>query len=184
MCLYVSYVLLLSNYSMCVYVKWLIHQLLVTLRITFKIKRFTVDCKYGLKCVAKCVHEWQWWMFWRLQISCHKCSVSTVHSEWSALPYGFMFCWPCIIIYQYSRTNKMHFLCSVYYELTASTCFEHYLLTFRRRCINNNWCIACLLLAGCYQGWSSTSTLVAASIHNMHAIYQLLFMQRLLKVSK
>jgi hypothetical protein len=31
------------------------------------------------------------------------------------------------------------FLYSVYYELTASTCFEHYLLIFRRRYINNIW---------------------------------------------
>jgi hypothetical protein len=29
---------------------------------------------------------------------------------------------------QYSKTNEMHFLYSVYYELTSSTCFEHYLL--------------------------------------------------------
>jgi hypothetical protein len=27
-------------------------------------------------------------------------------------------------IYRYSRTNKMHFLYSYYYELTASTCSE------------------------------------------------------------
>jgi hypothetical protein len=32
-----------------------------------------------------------------------------------------MFCWPCIVIYQYSRTNRMHSLYSVYYELTGST---------------------------------------------------------------
>jgi hypothetical protein len=44
----------------------------------------------------------------------------------------------------------MHFLYSIYYELTASTCFEHYLLIFRRRCTNNNWyfvCMLCLLAA-------------------------------------
>jgi hypothetical protein len=28
------------------------------------------------------------------------------------------------LAYQYSRTNKVHFLFSVYYELIASTCFE------------------------------------------------------------
>jgi hypothetical protein len=39
----------------------------------------------------------------------------------------------------------MLFLYSVYYELTACTCFEHYLLIFRRRCINNCWYIACVL---------------------------------------
>jgi hypothetical protein len=39
----------------------------------------------------------------------------------------------------------MHFLYSVYYELTASTCFEHYLLIFRRRRTNSNWYLACML---------------------------------------
>jgi hypothetical protein len=39
----------------------------------------------------------------------------------------------------------MHFWYSVYYELTACTCFEHYLLIFRRRCTNNNRYIACVL---------------------------------------
>jgi hypothetical protein len=39
-----------------------------------------------------------------------------------------MFCWTCIVVYQYSKTNHMNLLNSVYFELTASTCFEHYLL--------------------------------------------------------
>jgi hypothetical protein len=39
----------------------------------------------------------------------------------------------------------MHFLFSVYYELTASTCFEHYLLIIRRHCIYSNWYIVCVL---------------------------------------
>jgi hypothetical protein len=39
----------------------------------------------------------------------------------------------------------MHFLYLVYYELTACTCFEHYLLIFRRRCINNSWYTAGVL---------------------------------------
>jgi hypothetical protein len=46
---------------------------------------------------------------------------------------------------QYSRTNKMHILYSVYYELTASTCFKHYLLIFRRCYTNDTWYIACVL---------------------------------------
>jgi hypothetical protein len=51
---------------------------------------------------------------------------------------------------QLSETNQMHFLYSIYYELTASTCFEHYLITCRRRNTNNNWyfaCVLCLLAA-------------------------------------
>jgi hypothetical protein len=74
-----------------------------------------------------------------------------------------------IQIGQYSRTNKMHSLHSVHYELTASTCFKHYLLIFRRHCINNNR--------------YSTPTLAADSWHYTHAMYQL-FMQRLLKMSR
>jgi hypothetical protein len=27
---------------------------------------------------------------------------------------NLMFCWPSIVIYQYNRTNKMHYLLSVY----------------------------------------------------------------------
>jgi hypothetical protein len=42
-------------------------------------------------------------------------------------------------------------LYSVYCELTACTCFERYLLIFRRCCKNNNW-----YTASCYQGWSGT----------------------------
>jgi hypothetical protein len=56
----------------------------------------------------------------------------------------------CIVVYRYIKTNDMHFLYSIYYELTASTCFEHYLLIFRMCCTNNSWYIAyvlCLLAA-------------------------------------
>jgi hypothetical protein len=34
---------------------------------------------------------------------------------------------------------------SVYLELRASSCFEHYLLSFRRRCTNDTWYIAWVL---------------------------------------
>jgi hypothetical protein len=79
--------------------------------------------------------------------------------------------------HQDSKTNEMQFLYSIYYELTASTCFEHYLLSIRRRCTNNNWYIAwvlCLLFSTRI-GTHSTPTPVAASRHNKHAIHQLLF---------
>jgi hypothetical protein len=56
------------------------------------------------------------------------------------------------------RPNKMHPLYSVYYELTPSTCFKHYLLIFWRHCIINNWVILCVLC--------STPTLVAAGQRN------------------
>jgi hypothetical protein len=41
----------------------------------------------------------------------------------------------------------MHCLYSIPYEVTASTCFEHCLLIFRRRCTTNRYiaCVFCLL---------------------------------------
>jgi hypothetical protein len=77
----------------------------------------------------------------------------------------------------YSWSKKMHYMFSVYCELTASTCFEHYLFIIRRHCIYNNWYIACVLC------WLAASR-VAASWHNTHKIYQLLYMQCLLMMSK
>jgi hypothetical protein len=46
--------------------------------------------------------------------------------------------------------------------------------------------VYCVLIMStvCYQGWSGTLALVAASRHNTQPIYQLLFMQHLLKMSK
>jgi hypothetical protein len=57
-----------------------------------------------------------------------------------------------LIRHQYSKTNKMHFWYSAYHELTASTCFEHYLLIFRRCYTNNTWYIACVLSVGFTSG--------------------------------
>jgi hypothetical protein len=47
-----------------------------------------------------------------------------------------MFCWPCIIVYQYSETNVIKFSFNL---CRASTCFEHYLLILRRRYTSNTW---------------------------------------------
>jgi hypothetical protein len=110
--------------------------------------------------------------------SCYVTSIYWLH---------LMFCWPCIAVYQYSKTNKMHFLYSVYYELMASTCFQHHLLIFRRCCTNNSWyvaCVLCLLAATRIEVELVTPILVAANIHNTHTTHQLLFLQCLLKMSK
>jgi hypothetical protein len=66
---------------------------------------------------------------------------------------GHVACWPhegkwrhclgCCLV-QCSRTNKMHFLFLVYHELTASACFDHYLLIIRRRYENGIWYTACV----------------------------------------
>jgi hypothetical protein len=64
---------------------------------------------------------------------------------------NFMFCLPCTVIYQYSTTNKMHFLFSVYYELTASTCFGHCLQ------IQQLVYFVHIMSAGCYQHWCGVS---------------------------
>jgi hypothetical protein len=65
-------------------------------------------------------------------------------------------------------------LYSVYYELTASTCFEHYLFIFRRCCTNNSYfvCVLCLLAATCTQNTNcylcSTFWRWANSARNMY----------------
>jgi hypothetical protein len=43
-----------------------------------------------------------------------------------------------------AEPTRCTFLYSLYYELTASTCFEDCLLIFRSRC-TNNWYTACVL---------------------------------------
>jgi hypothetical protein len=71
--------------------------------------------------------------------------------------YQFIsFCDHCYICNTFVRLNvlltvhrRMHCLCSVYYELTACTCFQHYLLIFRRHCLDNSWYIVCV----CYVCW-------------------------------
>jgi hypothetical protein len=73
-----------------------------------------------------------------------------------------MFCWQCIVVYPYSKANGMQFLYSIYYELTASTSFEHYLLIFRRRFTNNAWYVACVL-------WLLAANPGTANRHNTHA---------------
>jgi hypothetical protein len=72
------------------------------------------------------------------------------------------------------KTNAMHILYSVYYELTDGTCFEHNLLNFRRRCTNDNLghCVR-VMLHPC-----------ATKRHNTHEVDRLLFVQRLLKMRK
>jgi hypothetical protein len=71
----------------------------------------------------------------------------------------------------------MLFLYSVYYEVSASTCLEHYLFIFRRRCINN-WYIAGVL----YMLAAARTELElgqfhsnpGSSRHNTHARFQLM----------
>jgi hypothetical protein len=76
--------------------------------------------------------------------------------------------------YQYSKTNEMHFLYSVYYELTASTCFRA-LLVHLQETLHKQQFVYCVrvMSVGCYQDWSSTLIPVAASKHYTPTIYQL-----------
>jgi hypothetical protein len=71
---------------------------------------------------------------------------------------NLMFCWPCIVIYQYSRTNKMHFLFSVYCKLTASTWFKH-LFAHHQEALHVQWLVyfVCIMSADCYHSWSGTA---------------------------
>jgi hypothetical protein len=75
--------------------------------------------------------------------------------------FNIMFCWLCIIVYQYSETNVMHFL--FYLLRSDSTCLEHYFLILKRRCTKD-----CTKIR-------DNSNPGAANWHNKHAIYQVPF---------
>jgi hypothetical protein len=66
-----------------------------------------------------------------------------------------MLCWLCIVVYEYSKTNVMYFLYSIYCELMASTCSEHHLLIFRRHHTSDTWDTACVLCQLEWLQWSS-----------------------------
>jgi hypothetical protein len=46
---------------------------------------------------------------------------------------NWMFCWPCITVYQYSETNVMHVLFNLLRIKYLHICFKHYLHILRRR---------------------------------------------------
>jgi hypothetical protein len=94
--------------------------------------------------VSACTESQIYFLFIFLKVHFTK---SVSFNRHSLCPYKdyFMFCWMCNIMYQCSRTNKMQFLFSVKYKLTATTCFQHYLLIIRRRLMYNSWYIACVL---------------------------------------
>jgi hypothetical protein len=50
---------------------------------------------------------------------------------------------------QYSETNVVHILFNVL-RIKSSTCYEHYMLIFKRRYTNGTWytaCVVCQLVA-------------------------------------
>jgi hypothetical protein len=55
-------------------------------------------------------------------------------------------------MYQYNKTNQVHPVFSVYYELTASTCLDNFCLITRRHFMNGG----------------SNLTLLAAGRHNTY----------------
>jgi hypothetical protein len=59
-----------------------------------------------------------------------------------------MFCWPCIVVNQYSKTNVTHISFNLL-RIKASIYFKHYFLILRRRYTSGTWYIACVLSVGC-----------------------------------
>jgi hypothetical protein len=57
---------------------------------------------------------------------------------------GILFVWHGSTVGLISIVGPTSCTFLVYYELTTSTCFEHYLLIFRRHCIHN-WYILCIV---------------------------------------
>jgi hypothetical protein len=70
-----------------------------------------------------------------------------------------MFCWPCLIVYQYSETNVMHFLFNLlrnqglYMFLALPVHLQESL--YKRHLV---YCVS-VMSVGCYQDWSGTPIL-------------------------
>jgi hypothetical protein len=71
----------------------------------------------------------------------------------SQYPSLFMFCWPCIIVHQYSETNVMHFLFNLL--RTEGLYMFRALLAHPQKALHKHHLVYCM-----NQGWSGTSTLV------------------------
>jgi hypothetical protein len=81
---------------------------------------------------------------------------------------------------QYCETNVMHFLFSLL-RIKGLYMFPALLAHPQEALHSGTWYTACVLSVGCSQDWSGTG---AANWHNTHAIYQVLFVYRLLRISK
>jgi hypothetical protein len=67
---------------------------------------------------------------------------------------ALMFGWPCIIVYQYSETNVMHFLFNLL--RIKDLCMFRALLAHLHEALHKRHLVYCVrvMSAGCYQGWS------------------------------
>jgi hypothetical protein len=61
---------------------------------------------------------------------------------------------------------------SIYLELWASTCFEHYLLILRRRYTNGTWYIVCVL---CQLAATRVGVELAFQLHHIYKTYSVCF---------
>jgi hypothetical protein len=89
----------------------------------------------------------------------------------------FMVCWPCITVYQHSETNVMHFLFNL---LRIRGLYMFQALLAHPQEAMHKWHFVCcvrIMSVGCTNPG-------AANWHNMHAIYQVSFVQHLLRMSK
>jgi hypothetical protein len=77
---------------------------------------------------------------------------SLTHSEEGST--YLMFCWPCIIVYQYSETNVMNFLFSLL-RIKGLYMFRA-LLAHPQEALNKRHLVYCVrvMSVGCYQDWS------------------------------
>jgi hypothetical protein len=119
-----------------------------------------------MQCMYCCMGwQWIWCKLQSFQVHVHlKCC--NLLSTFQILMHKLtclMFCWPCIVIYQYNKTNKMHCLLLVYLP------YIQQLVHFVR-----------IMLSGSSEGL----TTLAASRHNLHKISQLLYIQYLQMMSK
>jgi hypothetical protein len=84
-------------------------------------------------------------------------------SAWKRKAY-LMFCWPCIIVYQYSETNVMHFLFNLL-RIKGLYMFRA-LLSHPQEVLHKRHLVCCVgvMSVGRYQDWSGTPQLLSTPI--------------------
>jgi hypothetical protein len=94
------------------------------------------------------------------------------YSHWgvSTIVMTLMFCWPCIVVYQYSEISVMNFLFNLL-RIKGLYMFQALLARPLEVLHSGTWCIVCVLCKLAAPGLKVHFSLGAANWHNTHTIY-------------
>jgi hypothetical protein len=122
--------------------------------------------------------------YYCLCLEAHTIGLNTIITDNLQILDFLIFCWPCITVYQYSETNVMHFLFSLL-RVKGLYMFRA-LLGHPQNTLHKRHFVYCVrvMSVGCTRIGIFHTNPGLANWHNTHAIYQVSFVQHLLKMSR